>query len=429
MILTRGIRVRLGVLAVLTAVALAYTLVSVLGVGRGLLVERYRVHVDLAGSGGVFTNAEVTYRGVTVGRVGPLRLTPGGVRARLDLERGPAIPADTLALVANRSAVGEQYIDLRPRRDGGPYLAEGSVIPRASTRLPVPPVALLQNVDRLLTSLDTRDLGTVLDELDRAFAGTGGDLGRILDATDRLVRAADAGHRDTARLIRSGRTVLDTQVRSGDAIRGFARDLADLAGEVRRSEPHLRGTLRHAIPASTEVTDTVRRLSALPLLLGNLTTAGQVVTARLPGVRQLLVTAPLLIGDLSTVLPGDGTLHVGLALNVNAPPACRAGYEKSVARYPQDTAPAPAGLDAGCTDPELAVRGSRNVPEPGRAPPAHHPPPAHPTPPAHYAPYDPGTRLLAGPDGRRYRLGRTGGQSRMTGDAAWHWLLLGPLAG
>ncbi|MFI0352225.1 MCE family protein [Actinomadura sp. 9N407] len=436
MILTRGIRIRLAILAVLTAAGLAHTSISVLGVGRGLVVERYRAYVDLAGSGGLFTNAEVTYRGVTVGRVGPLRLTADGVRARLDLERGPAIPADTLAVVANRSAVGEQYIDLRPRRGGGPFLAEGSVIARADTRLPVPTVALLRNADRLLRSVNTRDLGIVIDELDRAFAGTGPELGRILDATGELVQAAERGHRDTALLIESGRTVLDTQVRSGDAIRGFARDLSALAGEIRRSDPYLRGTLRHAIPASVEASDAVRRLSpTLPVLLANLTTAGQVVTTRLPGVRQLLITAPLLVGDLSTVLPGDGTLHVGLALNVNAPPACRTGYEKAVARYPQDITPIPAELEAACAeteDPAIAVRGSRHVPEPDPAP--RLPPGATEgagTTPARtfLAGYDPDSRLFAGPDGRRHRLGRTGGQPPMTGDAAWHWLLLGPLAG
>ena len=38
------------------------------------------------------------------------------------------IPADTLALVGNKSAVGEQYVDLEPKTDAGPYLKDGAVI-------------------------------------------------------------------------------------------------------------------------------------------------------------------------------------------------------------------------------------------------------------------------------------------------------------
>ncbi|RNM16784.1 mammalian cell entry protein, partial [Nocardioides pocheonensis] len=44
-------------------------------------------------------------------------------------------PADTLALVGNKSAVGEQYVDLEPRTDQGPYLKDGSEIATASTQV------------------------------------------------------------------------------------------------------------------------------------------------------------------------------------------------------------------------------------------------------------------------------------------------------
>ncbi|MBY8852911.1 MlaD family protein, partial [Saccharothrix sp. MB29] len=62
------------------------------------------------------TGGEVTYRGVPVGRVGPIRLVDRRVEVELRITAGaPPIPADLEAVVANRSAVGEQYVDLRPR--------------------------------------------------------------------------------------------------------------------------------------------------------------------------------------------------------------------------------------------------------------------------------------------------------------------------
>lgn len=112
-----------------------------------------------------------------MGRVGDLRLTAaGGVSVALNLEDSPGIPADSLAVVANRSAVGEQYVDLQPRSGDGPRLRDGSTIPRRNTRVPVPTTELILSLDRLVTSVGKKDLRTTVDELGKAFAGTGPHL-------------------------------------------------------------------------------------------------------------------------------------------------------------------------------------------------------------------------------------------------------------
>ena len=79
--------------------------------------------------------------------------------------------------MANRSAVGEQYVDLQPRRRGGPYLAERRPHHRRpNTRTPLHTETLLLNLNRLVESVDKRDLTVVIDELGAAFAGSGPDL-------------------------------------------------------------------------------------------------------------------------------------------------------------------------------------------------------------------------------------------------------------
>ncbi|WP_039947076.1 MlaD family protein, partial [Streptomyces sp. NRRL S-118] len=85
------------------------------------LSDHYTVRVRLDATGGLFTHSDVTYRGVSVGRVGPIHLTDDGVEAELRIdESAPPIPADLEAVVASLSAVGEQYIDLRPAGSDGP---------------------------------------------------------------------------------------------------------------------------------------------------------------------------------------------------------------------------------------------------------------------------------------------------------------------
>ena len=92
---------------------------------RGRALLRLRRHVR---------RRLVSYRGVRVGQVQKLELTHDGVDAYLDIDKGwdDKIPAATLAVVGNRSAVGEQYVDLQPQTDRGPYLHDGSQIANAT---------------------------------------------------------------------------------------------------------------------------------------------------------------------------------------------------------------------------------------------------------------------------------------------------------
>src|SRR3954451_21866275 len=113
MIIKRGVKIQLVIFAIITALTMAYTAVNIIGLGQTVLDLRYRVYLDMADSGGIFTNAEVTYRGVTVGRVGPLHLTQNGVRLELRIDRGKKVPANGLQpYILSRSGVGEHCVDL-----------------------------------------------------------------------------------------------------------------------------------------------------------------------------------------------------------------------------------------------------------------------------------------------------------------------------
>ncbi len=157
------------------------------------LRDYFTVRVELARTGGLYEHADVTYRGVSVGRVGDLDLTDGGVSAELRIRNSaPRIPAGLTAHVANLSAVGEQYLDLRPDTGKGPFLHEGSVIPQPDTTVPAPPTKVLASVDNLVAALPRSSLRTVVDELGETFEGRGDDLEVLLDTGSEFLDAADA---------------------------------------------------------------------------------------------------------------------------------------------------------------------------------------------------------------------------------------------
>ncbi|MBA4862767.1 MCE family protein [Streptomyces sp. PSKA54] len=423
--ITRTVKAQLIAFATVTAVGVSYVGAQYTGLVDSLLDRGYTVRADFAESGGIFPGAEVTYRGVPVGRVGKLRLTgSGGVSVALDIEGGPRIPADTLAMVANRSAVGEQYVDLQPRGSGGPYLLDGSTISRSNTRVPLPTTDLIISLDRLVNSVGKDDLRVTVDELGEAFAGTGPQLSRLVDSGNELVESASDSLPQTISLIEDSRTVLKTQADQGSSIKSFSRDLADLTAELKKSDGDLRKLIGNAPPAAEEVNSLLKSTRPhLPVLLANLISGGQVTLARLPGVEQALVTFPVVVSDSYTVIPGDGTTHFGLVLNADDPPACTQGYGTQ-RRDPADTSTREANTNARCTAPrggKTSVRGAQNAP--GASAGSSGADQA-----AYVTPYDPETGTAAGPDGTFVEIGSTGGEQSVFGKESWQWLLVGPMA-
>lgn len=85
--ITRTVKIQLLAFATVTAVGVSYVGAQYTGIGDALLDRGYTVRAEFAESGGIFQGAEVTYRGVPVGRVGQLELMRlrrgvGGARHR-----------------------------------------------------------------------------------------------------------------------------------------------------------------------------------------------------------------------------------------------------------------------------------------------------------------------------------------------------------
>ena len=383
--ITRSTKVKLLAFVTVALLGLAYLGFNYAGLDRLLLSSGYEVAADFEDSGGIFVNAEVTYRGVAVGRVSDMEVVEDGVRVTMNIEPGAdRIPAETDAAVATRSAVGEQYIVLRPTTEGEPYLGDGDVIPVERTSIPVPVEQMLLNLDEFVTSIDQENMRIVVDELGRAFAGAGDDLGRLIDNGDLLLARATESLPETLRLITDGQTVLDTQRDSRSAIRSWAADLRLLSDTLVEMDPDLRSILRSSPDAAAEIEtlidDAGRGLGSLVRNLDILNTEVQI--PRLEATEQLLITYPDVVTGGFTVVRreggdiGQGKLfsHFGLVLESNAPP-CRSGYvptsstpsEAAVRAVDPDTVRCRVqdGRDPAQGDPEdengANIRGEQNI--------------------------------------------------------------------
>jgi phospholipid/cholesterol/gamma-HCH transport system substrate-binding protein len=378
--ITKVVRLQLVAFLLITVAGVGYAGFRYAGFGDVFGTTTYPVRVELASSGGIFTGADVTDRGVSVGRVGPLTITPDGVEAQLDIRRdSPAIPADVDAAVHNLSAIGEQYVDLRPASDGAPYLEGGSVIPVGRTSTPVPVEQLVVSLDDFVRSVPLDSLRTVVDELGAAFSDTALPLQKLLDTTDAFTGDAVDALPETVRLIEDGRTVLTTQNDVAGSFQSFSEDLALLADQLAESDPDLRRLTETGPEASTQIRGLLRESgSGLGDLVADLLTISRVAEPRQAALRQILVTYPGVTTTTYTVVPGDGTAHLGLVLsNLGDPPPCVRGYEGTNRRPGSDVSDAPINRKAYCAEPPgspIDVRGAQNVPHAKTPmPPAHAP--------------------------------------------------------
>lgn len=372
--ISKRTKIQLLVFAIITLVGVSYVGARYARLDRVFLDESYSVTAHYQDSGGIFVGAEVTYRGVDVGKVSDMVLTRNGVNVVLDIDNTwDKIPADTLAVVGNRSAVGEQYVDLEPRTNSAPYLHDGSQIDR--TQIPLPTQKLLGDIAATVDSVHKKSLTTTITELGRAFDETGPDLQRIIDSGTSFIRTADENFEITRDLIRNSRTVLTTQVDSDSALRAFARGLSAFTTTVAGDDKDLRKVIDTGSFTATELRTFLQQNRVhLASLLQNVVTTGRIVVENLPGLRMLLVALPKLIAASNTVVdktPASGGMydaHFGLVL-VPAKPLgkdfklCRHGYEGTRHRGPSNGANWPMNTNARCSEPitESNVRGEQNL--------------------------------------------------------------------
>ena len=421
--ITSRTKKQLVVFVIITLVGVSFVGARYARLDRLFYDSAYTVTAHYEQSGGIFTGAEVTYRGVGIGQVEKMELTDDGVDVLLSIDKGgEKIPKDTLALVGNKSAVGEQYVELQPQTDEGPYLEDGSEIASDRTEVPVSTTEILTNLSNLVRSVPQADLRTVVAESGAAFKDAGPSIGQIIDTSSSFIETADANFETTTALIRDSRVVLQTQVDKGSAIRSFSRDLSLFSGTVADNDKYVRSLIDNGSATANQLRTFLEQNRVnLGQLINNLVTTNEVTVKYLKGIGQLLVIYPYVVAGGFTVAKknrgGRYDAQFGLILQ-NEPPVCEKGYESTNRREPQEQSDKPMNTRAGCTDPGRTLRGAEKAPAGNRAGTSYRSP---------VATYDSGTGKVTWADqDTSPQIAYDGGAAQLLGEDSWKWMLLQP---
>ena len=372
MTLNRLARWQLAIFAVVTVVSVTLVSLFYLKVPDALGIGSYEVTANFAATGGLYQNANVTYRGTTVGRVTSVALSrSGGVDATLRLDDDTSIPDSVNATVKSASAIGEQYVELIPTsKQPLPTLHDGFRIPRDHTALSQDIAGTLKEAEKLVDSLSNSRLQDLLRETFQAFNGSGPDLARLIESARLLVDEANAHLPETTALIDQAGPFLDAQIRSGQDIGSIADGLARFTSELRNADLQVRTLLQTAPGALDQTNHTFAGIRpTFPMLAANLANFGRIGVVYHESIEQALVIFPALTAALTTIAnqePLDEGAKTDFKLNLGDPPPCSVGYiPPTQIRSPADETlrEVPPGMYCKVAQNDATVvRGARNYP-------------------------------------------------------------------
>ena len=242
--------------------------------------EGYRLKAEFSQAVQLAQESDVRISGVSVGKVISVSLDrrTGLTRAvfQIDHQYAPR-PADTRAILRQKSLLGETYIELSPGSRTGPKLPDGGTLP--STQV-APTVAL----DQILSTFDpvTRQaFSTWMQQGGMALTNRGQDFNAAIAAFYPFATNVDS--------------VLSVLNRDAGATSTLLRDTGPVFGALARSPAQLQGLIRNSntVFASTAARDTA--LAAAIRALPGFTVATRLTVDR---VRRFATEAKPLIDEL-----------------------------------------------------------------------------------------------------------------------------------
>jgi phospholipid/cholesterol/gamma-HCH transport system substrate-binding protein len=455
--ISRFVRTQLTVFAVVGVVAIIVIGMVYAKVPQLLGVGQRTVYAQFSDGAGLYSNAQVTYNGVAIGKVTGVTADKSGALATMSVSDSYQIPADVEAEVQSVSPIGEQYIGLVPTKAGGPLLTDGATIPLSHTTVPVQIGTFLDNVNSLLQSVPQGDLQTTLGELSAAFNGTGGSLQQTLQQGEQLLQVAKANITPTQKLITTAGPLLDTQTATSAQIRSLVASLDGFTGQVQASDGDIADLTQVGTQMMTQVNSLFQNLEpTLPILLANLVSTEQVLVTYNPALQEILVIYPRVTTQLisatkfNTDTDGNSTIGLDFRLIAQDPPPCYTGFTPaSDWPSPTQTSFPNSSKLMYCQLPQdnpSVVRGARNTPcynDPGKRAATvqqcegvGYKPEAESDPAISSSSalgsltsgsYDTSSGIGASPDGQYFSIGGIGSQAPQKSDLTWQQLVLSPI--
>lgn len=272
--------------------------------------QGYRLTVEFNQATELGTQAAVEIAGVQIGTVQSVALDPktGLTRAVLQIgSRFAPRPADTRAILREKSLLGETYVELSPGSPHGPKLRDGARLPQAQ-------VSDTVQLDQILSSFDPktrRAFETWMQQGGMALTDRGQDLNDALAEVYPFATNADTVlsilRRDsgsTRTLLSDGSSVLAAVAADPGQLQALVRNADSVFATTAARNQSLAAAVRAFPSFLTGARVTVAQLASFAAQADPLVRELQPAAVQLtPALRRLVGLAPQLRALMSAVAP------------------------------------------------------------------------------------------------------------------------------
>ena len=323
--------------------------------------EGYRVKVAFPEATQLAQSAEVRISGVKVGRV--ISVEPNEQTGLTDTEieidsRYAPIPADTRAILRQKTLLGETYVEISPGQPDSPKLADGGMLAQGQ-------VAETVELDEILRTFDPETRRQFSVWLDQQGVAVGDNAAAINDSlglltpfaeqTDEVLRVLNHQSAETRALVRNTGEVFGALTERQGQLRELIVNSNRVWETTARRDSELADTFRVLPTFLRESRTTTRRLTEFAK------DANPLIDQLRPAARQL---SPTLI-DLDELSPNLRGLFKDLGPLVRVSRSRPAGHRAGAQQHPAAAAsrrpvPAPVHPDRRLPRP-LQARDRRTV--------------------------------------------------------------------
>ncbi|KRA37749.1 MULTISPECIES: MCE family protein [unclassified Nocardioides] len=287
-----------------------------------------------ASTDGIYAGDEVRVLGVPVGKIDSIDPEGTKVRVAFHVDSDIKIPKDAKALIVAPSLVSSRYLQLTPRYDGGPVLADGSTIELADTAVPVEWDEIKEQLNGLAEALGPRGanqdgaLSDLVDAGSKVLDGQGATINQTIADLSNAVGVLDSGADDAFAVVRNLQVFVAALAQSDGQMKKFIENLDAVSSMLVDDKQLVRSALRNLSATVGDVEAFIRdNRTGLDTAVTRLSDVVQVVNKQQGDLAQILHVAPNALENLTeSYHQGQNAVGVNLnAANIHSPGALICG--------------------------------------------------------------------------------------------------------
>ncbi|MFJ4651407.1 MlaD family protein [Nocardia sp. NPDC088792] len=191
----------LGGIAAVTLLGASYLTFGV--VKADPFAEYTNASMVLADSGGLSVGSPILLTGMRVGKVTSVDGTAQGVQVGFRIDADRKVPVDSAITIEQLSALGEPYVEFRPKTGGAPYLKDGQRLDTSAVKSPLSIPEVSRLVNKVMNQLDPKVAASLASTLGTAFHDTDSAMPPLTRAGDLLAAAISSREPKIAQLLNS----------------------------------------------------------------------------------------------------------------------------------------------------------------------------------------------------------------------------------